>query len=992
LQTAAERMLKGVGNRASSFTEVNEINGYFAGDMMVQRVRDSIKQLRGLGDQVKADDLQSRLKTIQEDAVRQLKDRKALYEDGDNVIRLGNHRFSVNRQPLELTIVERDGQLVFHLAGTGFFEPIDDERLQATREVWGQSSVSETDEVYRGEYLAWKLYQSMADGAPMLPEEFMDLDDEAAREVVQQFMGPRYDEGYVKGVHDVDGTIILKALLKLENSIGLLRYGTRARALGMVFWKQLEDGPDKAVLAAKVRGIGSLQELFASAAARSRYVDELRRGLSQFVETTGIFEPTLVEEAAQYLFDELAEGKEAFWVSLTASDLLKRFNRHLKGARFTDRLTAVRTELAEDPISAYVMLRDWVEAYAAERDRADQQEYVDEVAALMFHGDGSPRSIIEAPVRTELEGLVGSHPRIGKGTMTLNYCHFTARLTRYDNETVPRFREFTRLKKQLSDEFAQELRLDEFKPRVLSSFVRNQLIDKVYLPIMGDNLAKQMGTVGEDTRTDRMGLLLLISPPGYGKTTLMEYMANRLGVTFVKINGPAIGHGVTSLDPAEAPNAGAREEIEKLNLALEMGDNIMIYLDDIQHTHTELLQKFISLCDAQRRIEGVYKGRTRTYDLRGKKVAVVMAGNPYTESGEKFRLPDMLTNRADTYNLGDILGDHAREFVMSYLENSLTSNPVLGRLATSSQQDVYSVIKIAETDSNEGVEFQGNYSVDQINEFVDVMKKLITVRDVVLKVNEQYIASAGTDDRYRTEPPFLLQGSYRNMNRIAEKILPVMNDEEVWTVILSSYENDAQTLTTGAEANLLKFKELVGRLTDQEQARWNEIKKTFKKNQMFQGMQGDDKLSMAVRQLAGFGEGLDQIGEVLARGIEKLGQARPARRDESTSMEVKVRLDQVMDRIGQLKELAQRPTTPPVPPEVIDRLSELSDRLIEMARPKKKTQDAPPKLPPELAEKIDRMASEIEGLRKAESDQDQLLDEFQRSLVGMMEQQLETNE
>ena len=32
-----------------------------------------------------------------------------------------------------------------------------------------------------------------------------------------------------------------------------------------------------------------------------------------------------------------------------------------------------------------------------------------------------------------------------------------------------------------------------------------------------------MGALGEGKRTDLMGLLLLISPPGYGKTTLMEY-------------------------------------------------------------------------------------------------------------------------------------------------------------------------------------------------------------------------------------------------------------------------------------------------------------------------------------------------------------------------------------------------------------------------------------------------------------------------------------
>jgi MoxR-like ATPase len=97
-----------------------------------------------------------------------------------------------------------------------------------------------------------------------------------------------------------------------------------------------------------------------------------------------------------------------------------------------------------------------------------------------------------------------------------------------------------------------------------------------------------------------MGLLLLISPPGYGKTTLMEYVANRLGLVFMKVNGPALGHEVTLARPADAPNATARQEVEKVNLALEMGNNVMLYLDDIQHTNPELLQKFISLCDAQR--------------------------------------------------------------------------------------------------------------------------------------------------------------------------------------------------------------------------------------------------------------------------------------------------------------------------------------------------------------------------------------------------------
>lgn len=43
------------------------------------------------------------------------------------------------------------------------------------------------------------------------------------------------------------------------------------------------------------------------------------------------------------------------------------------------------------------------------------------------------------------------------------------------------------------------------------------------------------------------------------------------------------------------------------------------------------------------------------------------------------------------------------------------------------------------------------------------------------------------------------------MNRIAEKVIPLMTDEEVEGFIFDHYENESQTLTTGVEANLLKF-------------------------------------------------------------------------------------------------------------------------------------------------------------------------------------------
>ena len=185
-----------------------------------------------------------------------------------------------------------------------------------------------------------------------------------------------------------------------------------------------------------------------------------------------------------------------------------------------------------------------------------------------------------------------------------------------------------------------------------------------------------------------------------------------------------------------------------------------------------------------------------------------MAGNPYTESGEKFQIPDMLASRADTYNLGDVIGGNEGSFELSYLENCLTSNSTLARLNSRSRKDVYTIIKMAELGDDQPQTLEGSYSIEEINEFVSVMKKLLVARDVILRVNREYIDSAAQSDDYRTEPAFKLQGSYRDMNKISEAIAPIMNDEELDTLIEGHYLNQAQTLTSGAQANLLKLGEL----------------------------------------------------------------------------------------------------------------------------------------------------------------------------------------
>lgn len=133
------------------------------------------------------------------------------------------------------------------------------------------------------------------------------------------------------------------------------------------------------------------------------------------------------------------------------------------------------------------------------------------------------------------------------------------------------------------------------------------------------------------------------------------------------------------------------------------------------------------------------------------------------------------------------------------------------------------------------------------------------MRDVVLKVNQQYIASAAQSDKYRTEPAFRLQGSYRNMNKLSEKVSSVMNDDELERLLDDHYLGEAQLLTTGAEENLLKLAELRGRLNEKDAARWQQIKKDFLRNKALGGDNADvgDRV---VTQLAQLVESVQSLG------------------------------------------------------------------------------------------------------------------------------------
>ncbi|NUN14138.1 MAG: DNA repair ATPase [Myxococcales bacterium] len=864
---AVDRILSGIARRSATFQSPDELNTYFAADPMVAKVYELSDKLRTLGDGLRADEIISRLKVTKEESVRALRDRSDLFEDGAKVIRLGRHRFSVNTSLVDLTLIPRDDKLVLHLTGTDYFEVIDEPQWTETKEFWAQQIVSETDQVYRSEYLASCILaeaESEQNGVSVrdLIEAARFFDSLSA--LVNKTAAERYDEGYERGVHDHDAALILAKIVPMYFGAGLLRYPATARAIGTLFWARCDNTTQKSNWERRAKNLLRLRETFAHSNAIDIFVEELSDAVLSFFSANEIkINSDISHLASRYLLEEVGQSPVRFVVSPEAihlrDALAKKLNSQSVFRQLTDDLAGLSGHLRP----AYELATAWVRSFVEQSNDPALSDYAhlcEETAVLLLTEPSLPRMAFTTttPTVVDVSELLGQHPRIINRTMRLRLDEFVSRLTVFRKHRAPSFRHYVNSRNRFLQTQRARLRLDELKPKVMSTFVRNRLINDVYLPLIGDNLAKQIGTVGETGRTDRMGMLLLISPPGYGKTTLMEYVANRLGLIFVKVNGPSLGHGVTSIDPDEAPNMTARQEVDKVNFALELGNNVMLYIDDIQHTNTELLQKFISLCDAQRKIEGVWRGQARTYDLRGKRFCVCMAGNPYTESGQRFQLPDMLANRADTYNLGEVLSGRDELFRLSYVENSLTSNPVLAPLVTRDPQDISTFVAIAHGQNRSPSELKYSYSAAEQEEIVLVLRKLFRIIEVVLAVNQQYILSASQEDAYRTEPPFKLQGSYRNMTKLASKVVAVMNPSELESLIDDHYASESQTLTTGAEHNLLKLAEIRGKLTDEQNKRWAEIKKSFGRNQVMGGRDADP-VTRVTQVLGSLGERLDAI-------------------------------------------------------------------------------------------------------------------------------------
>jgi hypothetical protein len=447
---------------------------------MVHRIRGIADELRAMGETVRSEEVQSRLKAIQDESVRLQRDRKELLVDGANVIQLGRHRFAVNPQPIELTMVVRDDCWQLHITGTRFYSPVADPRLDNARDLWNQTLVSETDSIYRGEYLAYQLWRSLKSSQPTSLQEFQSWSEERQLQWLREQSLQRIREGYARGVHDQDAHVILRRLIASESELGLLRYDASLRSRVWFAWHYLIPEADRKAVQQWAESLAQIESIFPQNKATQACLGELRRLLqrSQRTKARVSSSSSSLTDSAKQVNQVVKQYKEKYfafdpgvgseypleqmrtrWTSQdregwswskaadhAASELWLRLDDLARQS--TSRLFENNRH---DPRRLWDLAFELVKSYFGARNtqsepRPDESEVacrlIDGVLhhkSLFNHEDSSESRIDSASAVGKLDSLAGVHPRIQSGRLEFNFHDFQKRLNHHRQTVEPRF-------------------------------------------------------------------------------------------------------------------------------------------------------------------------------------------------------------------------------------------------------------------------------------------------------------------------------------------------------------------------------------------------------------------------------------------------------------------------------------------------------------------------------------------------------------------------
>ena len=463
---ASSRILSSIEKRSLKFTKSDELNTYFASDSLVMKIREQADVLRDLGSEVKADDIDARFKAIKEQAIRSLRDKSDIYEAGGSIIKLGpRHKFSVNTQELDLTILPRDGELNVHLTGTNYFEPITQPELLALKDYWDMSSESETPQVYRSEYLAFLILQSARSGESGLSLNALNnatSDSDKLNKLVQEYAAPRYKEGYEKGVHDHDAVLILSALVPAIERAEELSFDPICRALAQVYWANIkgkennrqansknDDVLSYSTWIERAQSARQMQSVFSSNDAINLLAQEIEASITQFLLVNPInVTPLDIKRAASYLVAELSRERLEFISSKYATELVEELKRSLDETSWRQYQGALKKMLGF-PAQRWNLTQAWLDALIRDKKLDHLTRYIPEAIALINADERISRRETQADLELCIEGLLGDHRLLENQKLSFAIDAFLQRLEHHQQVVVPAYQQYLKVRQNI---------------------------------------------------------------------------------------------------------------------------------------------------------------------------------------------------------------------------------------------------------------------------------------------------------------------------------------------------------------------------------------------------------------------------------------------------------------------------------------------------------------------------------------------------------------
>ncbi|MGS0528087.1 hypothetical protein ACU8V7_25695 [Zobellia nedashkovskayae] len=257
----------------------------------------------------------------------------------------------------------------------------------------------------------------------------LPLSEEELLKVVQEQSRNDYSEGYIKGVHDVDASRILRLLVHKHHELDLLIYRPEIRGYAQFFWNDL-DKDVKDELDQGLKAAGEVLQYFPESKEYASIIEELKKKIEVFAEETKLFDALLSVDIAKYLFEELKSDSE-FVYSSFALQLKDEFLKLLKSQQ-ADLKFKKSVEESANLATRVRLVKQWVGAFLkfkkAVENAIDNNRYENEIVGAILFRDESASKIKAVSPNEVLKDLRGSHSTIVEGIYSFNYHDFISRL------------------------------------------------------------------------------------------------------------------------------------------------------------------------------------------------------------------------------------------------------------------------------------------------------------------------------------------------------------------------------------------------------------------------------------------------------------------------------------------------------------------------------------------------------------------------------------